>query len=165
MYPNIRNLRRSLFQQIIMSDVSDASWDLSPPTQREIFNIVNIDKVTNDTLPVNLVFTYAFNRPLPADQQFIEKELPIINIFDLENVYEDWGRTAQEALKKGLNPTRKCDPTEIIGKSLPPITVIEFTIPKWFIPTVRLPGNTKPKLIRVDELSTSKYYILVLVLG
>jgi GTP-sensing pleiotropic transcriptional regulator CodY len=46
-------------------------------------------------------------------------------------------------LKLALDPDRACIETEDLS----------FSVTKWFIPTVRLPQDIKPKLIKAYELS------------
>jgi hypothetical protein len=75
----VRNLKRELFQQVVISKVSDNSWDLSPPTQNDIYDIITDE---TRTLPINLVMIYAFRRPKPPGQQEVDKPLPYINILD-----------------------------------------------------------------------------------
>lgn len=78
-FRSIRNLQRDLFQQVVMSRVSDSVWNISPPTQREIFTRL-INARDGDRLPINIVMIYAFDRPEPAGQQRTDKTLPRINI-------------------------------------------------------------------------------------
>jgi hypothetical protein len=75
-----------------MSNVSDVSWDLSPPSQQEIFNTLNVEEVTNDTLPVNLAFTYSFKRPYGSDSQDEEEKSFLINLFELKDIYYVYGK-------------------------------------------------------------------------
>lgn len=85
-FRNVRNLQRDLFQQVVLSRVSDSVWSISPPTQREIYEKL-ISTQDGDELTINVVMIYAFDRPQPADQQRTDKELPIIDIFDTDIDY------------------------------------------------------------------------------
>ena len=141
-YRTIRNLQRDLFQQVIFSKVSDSSWSPSPPSQQEIYQRVLNSK--DGDLPINIVMIYAFDRPQPAGQQRINKELPIINILAPNVSYRT---QVKDALILALNPDAEWDPT----------LDISFYMDKWLIPTIRLPQDIKPKLIKVTELSQKIY--------
>ena len=134
----IRNLDRKYFQKVVLSNVSDSTWNISPPAQKEIFNRVKNGTV-NDTLPVNIAMIYAFDRPFPAGQQRVDKKLPYINIFA-----SDTNKSIAEALKIALNTNRECKPED---------QKVTFVMDKWLIPTVRLPQDIKPKLINIQDLA------------
>jgi len=101
-YQLVRNLDRRLFQEVVLSKVSDSSWELSPPTKKEIYDLVS-NAVEGESLPINMVMIYAFNRPLPAGQQRVDKPLPYINILAPDVKYRF---QVQKALKIALNPDR-----------------------------------------------------------
>jgi len=63
-----------------------STWSISPPTQQEIFEKV-LNSEDDDPLGINLVISYAFDRPEPAGQQRVNKELQIIDITDPGVVY------------------------------------------------------------------------------
>lgn len=110
-YREVRNLQRELFQQVIFSKVSDSAWAPSPPSQRDIYNRV-ISSKDGNSLPINIVMYYAFDRPQPAGQQRINKELPIINVLSPDVKYR---QQVIDALVKALNPDKACDPNEDIS--------------------------------------------------
>ena len=142
-YRAVRNLQRDLFQQVIFSKVSDNAWTPSPPSQQEIYKRV-LNSKDGDLLPINIVLIYAFDRPQPAGQQRINKELPIINILATDVKYRN---QVKEALLRALDPNAAWDPNEDIS----------FYMGGWLIPTIRLPQDIKPKLIKVTELKQDIY--------
>lgn len=80
----VTDLDRDLFQQVMFEEVSDNTWDLSPPAQKRLYDkLFNI----NTSFPgiINLELTYAFEREQPPGQLTIQKKLPIVNVND-ENV-------------------------------------------------------------------------------
>ena len=133
----VRNLDRKYFQKVVLSDVSDSTWDISPPAKKEIYERVSSGEVGQE-LPVNVVMEYAFDRPYPAGQQRIDKKLPQINIFAT-----DTDPNIQKVLEVALNPDYRCDPNN------PRNT---FVMKDWLIPTIRLPQDIKPKLINIPQL-------------
>jgi hypothetical protein len=106
----VRNLERDLFQQVELSSVSDNIWSISPPSQTQIFELVDLAEL-DQPLGINIVLIYNFERPEPAGQQIIDKELPIINILDSGVV---GAKKILDALRLALNPARACDPDEVI---------------------------------------------------
>lgn len=79
-YRIVRNLERRLFQEVVLSKVSDSTWEISPPAKQEIYNKI-VNRGPDDNLPVNVVMIYSFSRPFPAGQQKVDKPLPYINMF------------------------------------------------------------------------------------
>jgi hypothetical protein len=106
----VRNLQRDLFQQVELSSVSDNTWAISPPSQADIFDIVDRAEI-DQGLGINIVLIYNFERPEPAGQQIIDKELPIINILKSGVT---GAKKILETLRRALDPARACTPDEVI---------------------------------------------------
>ena len=79
-YRLIRNLDRKYFQKVVLSKISDSTWDISPPGEEDIYERVS-NGSKGQKLPVNIKFIYSFTRPYPPGQQNVEQSLPYWNIF------------------------------------------------------------------------------------
>ena len=101
-YRLIKNLERKYFQKVVLTNVSDSTWEISPPAQQEIYDIVSNGIKGNST--VNIVLKYSFERPYPEGQQNVEKELPYFNIFRNDSLYN---KTIVDTLNTTLNPERQ----------------------------------------------------------
>jgi hypothetical protein len=135
----IRNLERRLFQEVILSKVSDNAWNLSPPAKQDIYDILTTRQPGITSLPINMVMIYAFDRPFPSGKQRVDKSLPYINILATDLSY---AADVRRNLTRIFEPNRACDVNENLS----------FVMKKWFIPTVRLPQDIKPKLIPLLNL-------------
>ena len=100
----VRNLNKAQFQQVQLSNVSDTSWALSPPAQREVFQkLKNATEGRNLTYPINIELVYTFDRNEPAGQQRVDKPLPIVNILDKDVVGRE---QILETLYQAFDPTK-----------------------------------------------------------
>jgi len=136
---NTRNFDRSMFQAVEMNEYSDTVWDMSPPNQQQLYNIMNeaLNDLNNTNLYIYLNMQYTFDRPLPeginGEQQSIERDI-------MQESYDVKKETITK-LRDSVNPNLSCEESQQ-----------SFRLKEFYSPIVRLTRNLLPNSINLSHL-------------
>jgi hypothetical protein len=137
-----RNYDHGLFQQIEMSANSDITWDIPPPKQQELHEILKtvISDINRTDYTIALNLYYIFYRPNPENTKEVESVIGK-DLMDPNSKNRD---VILNQLAEAINPNAEC-----LGRD------IKITISDFYIPTIRLTREVIPHTIDINELSTN----------